>query len=127
MEEGLSHKDVGNFGENIARKYLLGSGYEIIDTNRDIGRFEVDIIAHDGKTNDLVFVEVKTSKNNYEKSTYNPIQRVDWVKIKRIQHMAQRYITKSIKGDYPSWRIDIVGVVINPVLKKARVQHFKNI
>lgn len=53
---------VGRNGEAAASKYLQNLGYEIIAINWRFRKFEVDIIAQKDQT--LVFVEVKTRKNN---------------------------------------------------------------
>ena len=52
------HNEVGKTGEALARQYLEGRGYRILEANWRYRRAEVDLIAMDGKV--LVFVEVKT-------------------------------------------------------------------
>ncbi|MCP4123280.1 MAG: YraN family protein [Bacteroidetes bacterium] len=51
-------RKAGKYGEQLAADYLENKGYNLLQTNRHIGRCEVDIIAMDGRV--LVFVEVKT-------------------------------------------------------------------
>jgi putative endonuclease len=53
---------LGDDGEMIARAYLIREGYEIIETNWRYRKYEIDIISKKGQT--MVFVEVKTRKNN---------------------------------------------------------------
>jgi len=53
---------LGGEGEMIARDYLIREGYEIIETNWRYRKYEIDIISKKGQT--MVFVEVKTRKNN---------------------------------------------------------------
>ena len=53
--------NIGKIGEEIARKFLMRKGYQIIESNYRYGHGEIDIIAKDGDT--LVFVEVKTKKH----------------------------------------------------------------
>jgi len=49
-------------GEIIAKNHLLRLDYEIIEVNWRYKKYEIDIIAKKGET--MVFVEVKTRKNN---------------------------------------------------------------
>ncbi|MCO6489182.1 MAG: YraN family protein [Phaeodactylibacter sp.] len=52
------HNDLGKTGETLARRYLEGQGYRILEANWRYRRSEIDLIAMDGQI--LVFVEVKT-------------------------------------------------------------------
>lgn len=52
------HNDLGRTGETLARRYLEGQGYRILEANWRYRRSEIDLIAMDGPI--LVFVEVKT-------------------------------------------------------------------
>ncbi|MBR2525950.1 YraN family protein, partial [bacterium] len=57
------NKEKGKLGEDLACKFLEQNGYKIIDRNKTFSKFcEIDIIALFKNT--LVFVEVKTRKNN---------------------------------------------------------------
>ncbi len=55
---GRKSKDVGLYGEDLARWELERQGYRIIDRRVRIRLGEIDIVARDGPV--LVFVEVKT-------------------------------------------------------------------
>jgi putative endonuclease len=55
------NKELGDFGEKIARKILIEKGYEIIELNYRTKFGEIDIIAKEN--NVLIFVEVKTRTN----------------------------------------------------------------
>ena len=41
----MSTKEIGDFGENIASRYLVEKGYDIIKRNYRVKAGEVDIIA----------------------------------------------------------------------------------
>lgn len=57
--KNYSNKSLGQKGEAIVKKILLNKGFEIIDSNVQIGNIgEIDIIAK--KDNIYRFVEVKT-------------------------------------------------------------------
>mgnify|MGYP005873011253 CR=1 FL=1 len=39
------HNETGRKGEELAREYLIGQGYEILDTNWIFNHKEIDIVA----------------------------------------------------------------------------------
>lgn len=51
------HNDLGREGESIAKQYLEGKGYEVLDENWTHGKAEIDLIVY--KDGIMVFVEVK--------------------------------------------------------------------
>ena len=57
-----AHNELGKWGEDLATAYLEQKGYTIVERDWKSGRRDIDIIAIDGNT--VVFVEVKTRKNN---------------------------------------------------------------
>jgi putative endonuclease len=56
------HLVTGKKGEEIACEFLKSLGYTIVGTNIRHGKGEIDLIVENEKF--LVFVEVKTRKNN---------------------------------------------------------------
>ena len=56
------HNELGKKGEEMARKFLVEKGFEILATNWRYSKDEIDIIAR--KDNCLVIVEVKTRFSN---------------------------------------------------------------
>ena len=78
--------------------------------------YEVDIVALDVKHQELVFVEVKTRKND---DFGSPDQAVDYKKLQSLQKVAQIYRqAKHLKNDY---RFDIVTVL------PGRIDHYQNV
>ncbi len=57
-----SSQTTGVNGELIAKSYLEKNGYLILERNWRYKKYEIDIIAQ--KPNLIVFVEVKTRKND---------------------------------------------------------------
>ena len=73
-------RTIGDFGEEIALKYLEKKGYQILDRNFLKHYGEIDIIAI--KNDILTFVEVKTRKND----EFKPASLdVDYYKQERIK------------------------------------------
>ena len=54
-------RPLGRRGEDAAARFLKKQGYRILDRNRFLGKYEIDIIARDG--NCIAFVEVKSGRN----------------------------------------------------------------
>jgi hypothetical protein len=49
---------IGNKGEAMAAEWLWLKGFQIVERNKKVGRFEIDLVCKD--EHDWVFVEVKT-------------------------------------------------------------------
>ncbi|MDR0796332.1 MAG: YraN family protein [Tannerella sp.] len=81
--------ETGRKGEEVARTYLQTCGYQIQHTNWRFHRYELDIIASNGK--ELVVVEVKTRSKNY---LLNPEDSVDHRKIRHIVAASDAYVRK---------------------------------
>ena len=59
----ISNRDLGSFGENLAKEFLIKKKFKIIDMNYHYSKnSEIDIIA--SKDNILHFIEVKTRTQN---------------------------------------------------------------
>jgi putative endonuclease len=56
--------ELGKIGENLAAEHLQAKGYRIAVRNFRAGRGEIDIIAWAPEGRLLVFIEVKTRKND---------------------------------------------------------------
>ena len=54
-------KATGYFGEDVARRILESRGYRLVEKNYTTRRGEIDLIMR--KNNEIIFVEVKTRKN----------------------------------------------------------------
>lgn len=106
------HIDFGKQGEEIAVKYLMDKGYEILERNWRNRHKEIDIIAKDGK--ELVIVEVKTRKSsNYGEPEF----AVNKQKQRLLIYAANAYIYRS-NLDIDT-RFDIISIVFkdgNPVI-----------
>ena len=57
------HNDFGNEGELLAKQYLEGQGYEILEENWAFKKAEIDLIAYKDST--IIFAEVKTRSSTY--------------------------------------------------------------
>lgn len=103
------HNEIGKWGEELAASYLAGQGYVIMQRDFRIGHRDLDIVATDTETGELVFVEVKTRATN---SVAEPETAVDYNKMRSLKLAANAYI-KSFHV-YQDCRFDVVSIVGTP-------------
>lgn len=96
---------LGTEYEQIAGKYLVDLGYEIVCYNYRCKIGEIDIIAKQGET--LVFVEVKYRKNA---NKGNPLEAVNIKKQRVISRCANYYIVGAHCYAI-SCRFDVIGIM----------------
>ena len=93
----------GKVGEDLAAKFLIDKGYQILERNYRFKRSEIDLIAR--KDNCLVFVEVKLRTSD----TFGyPEEFVNEKKAAKISEGADQYIFEA------NWngniRFDIISI-----------------
>lgn len=98
------HIELGKRGELIAVEYLESRGYKILEINWRTNHKEIDIIAIDN--NEIVFIEVKTRRNNYYE---DPEEAVNIKKQEYLINAAEDYIFSN-KIDLDA-RFDIISVI----------------
>ncbi len=80
------HNELGKWGEELAREYLIVNGYTLVATDNRNGHFEIDIIAL--KEDRIIFVEVKTRSDG----SSNPLDAITPQKIRRLCTAANSYV-----------------------------------
>ncbi|MGL4913592.1 MAG: YraN family protein [Romboutsia sp.] len=114
----MNNREKGEVGENIASKYLISKGAQIIERNYRIKSGEIDIIAK--LDNELVFIEVKSRTNN----RYGiPSEGVNNKKIKKITNTAKYYMLIHNLYDVPI-RFDVVEIYFQDKKLKHIVNAF---
>lgn len=99
------HNELGILGEKIAREYLQGKGYKIMDYNWRFLKDELDIIAEHDDT--LVVIEVKT-RSSWQYG--EPHEAVTPKKQKFIVRAADAYVLeKEIDKEV---RFDVISIVM---------------
>ena len=128
MTEIIDRKKLGTRGENIAADYLKKQGYKILEKNwffrwgsSNSSKGEIDIITK--KQGIIVFVEVKTI---YENANFEPEQKVDFRKKKKLIKLAQIWLTQNKLPLDVKWQIDVIGIKINPITNEEKIKHFEN-
>jgi len=118
----------GALGEDIACQFLIRKGFKIIERNYRKPWGEIDVIAE--KSNEIRFIEVKAFSGDAvsfsrESNNYRPEEQIHPTKLKKIVRTAQLYM--AYKEDDREYQIDAVGVILDPITRKASCRHFEQI
>lgn len=120
----------GEIGENIATRFLMKRGYNVLDRNYTKKWGEIDIVAE--KKGKIYFVEVKSVNKDLNLFTkealdaYRPEDNMHPWKLKRLSRAIQTYILGR-KLDDREWQVDLLVVFIDTKHKKARVKVVEDI
>jgi putative endonuclease len=120
------HNEVGKIGEELARKYLEGKGYKIVEQNYRTRYAEIDLVAtfRDGffGKEKLVFVEVRTKVGERYGT---PEDTINKKKLWKVLQNANSY------AGFNKWQgmyyIDAVCIVLRSDLTVERLNHYENI
>ena len=108
----------GRQGEEMARRFLEGLGFTILETNYRFRHGEIDIIARDGE--DLVFCEVKARSND---EYGGPEEAVTPRKQVQLRKVARGYLhERGISGQ--ACRFDVVAIRLTGA--EPEINHLKN-
>ncbi|MDO8619385.1 MAG: YraN family protein [Candidatus Daviesbacteria bacterium] len=117
----MNNKITGNYGEDLAVKYLQKLGYKILNRNYRIRGGEIDIVAKDRET--LVFVEVKT---RYSHEFGDPAEAMTYFKMKALLKTAQFYLMQFKLENMP-YRLDFISVDFSDDKDNPKIELLKNI
>jgi len=104
-KRGESTADLGRCGEQLAAKFLLDAGLEILSRNWRSGRRELDLVVLDGSV--VAFVEVKTRRAGPQ----SPAEALGRAQRRRLRGAAEAWI-HAHPGVGNEFRFDVVGLVI---------------
>ena len=114
------NKDIGNYGEKLASKYLYLNNHRIIDVNFRTRLGEIDIISLHKNT--LVFIEVKT---RYNMDFGAGMESVNQSKQNKIKSVAKYYIFVNNLYDY-NVRFDVCEVLLNYNNEGYKINHIED-
>ncbi len=125
----VDYKKLGQYGEDIACKYLQEKGYRILERNfykesSAVSKGEIDIICKKGKV--ISFVEVKTSVPPRRDGSFSPEDRVNFQKQRKLKNLSLIWLSKNKISFESPWQIDVISVVANVDKKTAKIRHFQN-
>jgi len=121
-------REIGNFGETAAVKYLKRKHYKILERNYTAGKLELDIIAK--KRREIVFIEVKTRSVEALDSAMpygRAADAVDLDKRRNTVNAAYAYMRKN--PSKLNMRVDVIEVYLDKNAEKPKVltiNHFEN-
>lgn len=111
---------LGQYGEQVAQKYLTACGYEILAQNYRSRFGEIDIIAE--RENQIVFFEVKTRRS----SDFGlPEESVGREKIRKILKTAYKFLEEN--GLYSVPQIDVISIKLNMYNVIEELKHLPRI
>lgn len=99
---------LGRDGEDLAVRYLLDRGMEVVERNWRCEHGEVDIVAVDADY--LVICEVKTRRSL---AFGEPVEAVTRAKAARLRRLAAAYVRAHETGS-ARVRIDVLGILFRP-------------
>ena len=119
---------IGLIGEEVACKFLMKHGFEVIERNYTRKWGEIDIIAK--KSNVLHLIEVKSvscvTLNGVLQVNYDPVQNMHHKKLNRLARAVQTYLIEKNSKGY-SWQFDYIGVFIDLAKRISKVQHLEDL
>jgi putative endonuclease len=118
----METKDFGNQGEEWATRMLTEKGYAILQRNYRKQGGEIDIVAFDPSNSEIVFVEVKSRRNQ---AFGTPEEAIDERKIGKMADTAQEWLAQNGK-ESSEWRLDLVALEYN-TQGKPDCRHLINI
>ena len=127
MKRYFTKKEIGNYGELLAVRYLRLRGYAVKEQNWFSGKCELDIVAT--TLRDVVFVEVKT--RTYEGNSWRnappPSLAVNSEKQRHTRAAAQSYLYQHPTHKCP--RMDVIEVYLqkNDTGKRPRLLEIRHI
>lgn len=116
--------ETGRKGEDIASKYLIEKGYNIIERNHRQKWGEIDIVCRE-TSGELVLIEVKTV--NGDDPIVSAENQMSNSKINKFKRTAYLYANNYFKNrdDSKGWRLDLVAINLNG--NDCRIEHYENI
>jgi putative endonuclease len=114
--------DTGAHGEEIAARYLLLSGYHILERNYRAGRLEIDIVAE--RDGCLVFAEVKMRRTGSFGSALEALGRG---KLENLREAAMSYICCEREGRAFDMRFDLIAIDLEGRKGRMALNHLEGI
>ena len=109
---------LGQAGEDLAVRYLLDRGMQVVERNWRCEHGEVDVVAVDG--DHLVICEVKTRRSL---AFGEPVEAVTRAKAARLRRLAAAYVRSHESGS-ARVRIDVLGILFRagepPLVRHVR-------
>lgn len=119
----MLRKDLAKTGERLAAEYLAKQGYLPIQMNFKSPFGEIDLIALDNISQDIVIVEVKTRTGDNQKAAKNC---VSLSKRKKLALTALYFISNNKQYSHHSIRFDVFIIMYHPRDDDFSIEHLKH-
>ena len=114
-------KRLGRWGESRCEKFLAAKGFTTIARNFRCNRGEIDLIANDSRNNAVVFVEVKTRRNEKVMKAHEAVTSRKQTKMIR----TARHFLREYKIEDRPLRFDVIAVVLGEK-GPPEIRHYEN-
>lgn len=101
-------RELAQRGEDRAAGYVEELGWSVLERNWRCRAGELDLVAHDGETDTLVFIEVKT-RSGYGYGS--PLAAITHAKASRLRGLAIAWMRERSRCAR-SMRVDAIGIVM---------------
>lgn len=135
MNNRAQNKETGHLGEDIACRFLMKHGFDILERNYWKKCGEIDIIAQKDKK--IHFVEVKSVSRAcrareinpevpYKEDSFRPEDNLHPWKLQRLSRVIQVYLLEkdvSLAGqvDETNWQFDVITVYLDIKRRVSKV------
>jgi putative endonuclease len=114
-------KEIGDYGEELAKKYLKEKNLKFVKSNYQFYKKEIDLIFCDRKNRIIIFVEVKTRSS---KDFGEPENAINYFKQKNVRQAATGFLKNYPEYDEYDIRFDSVSVYIGS--DNPEINHTEN-
>jgi putative endonuclease len=117
----LAKDAIGQYGEDLAARHLVGAGFTILARNWRCSAGELDIVARDGDV--LVIAEVKTRTST---KFGTPAEAVTRRKVDKLRELALLWLRDNPASGRRQVRFDVVSVLL-PKAGSAQLEHLRGV
>lgn len=115
------NKILGNWGEEIAKQYLIKNDYTFITQNYKASYCEIDLIFK--YKNKCIFIEVKTRLAGLETKHENPLT---YWQTKNLQRALIDYCFEN-RIRLENTRLDLIIILVDKEKRQSSLKHFQDI
>ena len=116
----MDHIEIGQWGEDIACRYLEDKGYRILDRNFRRKWGEIDIVCSVPRGT-IVFIEVKT----LQLGGLRPEDNMTPSKQRKLIRSCKLYLSYKKYSNNTDWQIDVIAILLDKNTGKATVEHLE--
>ncbi len=115
-------KVIGNYGEQLAKNFLIKKGYDFIAQNYYLRGGELDLIMK--KDGILIFVEVKTRIASFFGDGQ---ESVNSNKKRKLIRAILHYLEKNKIKFGHIWQLDLIDIQLQKNINFGTIKHYQNI